>query len=66
MSEPTPATQYHLHCDNLPRKAQNLARRALNLTHDQRGVRIKLELITVGDRWLLMVNDGAKVEDLGE
>ncbi len=52
--------------DRLPTKAQNLARRALVLAQGQKDVRIKLELITVGNRWLLMVNDGARVEDLGE
>lgn len=66
MTEPTPAGQYIVKQDHLPRKAQNLARRVLSLTSGQNATRVRLEIVTVGDRWLLMVNDGAKVEDLGE
>lgn len=53
-------------CDKLPRKAQNLARRVLSLTKGQPATRITFEVVTVGNRWLLMVNGGQKVEDLGE
>jgi hypothetical protein len=50
--------------DCLPNKAQNLARRALQLDRQGNG-RHHLELVIIDGQWLLIVNGNGKLEDLG-
>ena len=50
--------------DYLPPQALNLARRALQLAEGGNG-RHTLELIVSEGRWLLIVDGGPKVEELG-
>ena len=51
--------------DNLPRNAMNLARRIRQIAGQGNG-RYIIELVVIDGRWLLVVQQVQKIEDLGQ
>lgn len=51
--------------ENLPKPALNMARRAVSLARLGNGRHI-IEFLVLDGRWLIIVNQGSQIEDLGE